>query len=203
MATTGDHPNKLDIVAIGSSAGGLRALSSVISAFPADLPAAVLVVQHLDPRYPSHMAEILARRSPMRIVEAADGEKIEQGTVYMAPPDRHMLVEQNLIHLTKSELVHFVRPSVDLLFESVAAAYRGRVIGVILTGSGTDGALGIRAIKEKGGFTITQDPEDAESTGMPTAAIATGMVDLVLKLEAIGLEIANVVMLEGKYAGDQ
>jgi len=203
LASTGKHPNKLDIVAIGSSAGGLRALSSVLSAFPADLPAAVLVVQHLDPRYPSHMAEILARRSPMRVVEAADGEKIEQGTVYMAPPDRHTLVERNLIRLTKTELVHFVRPSVDLLFESVAAACFGRVIGVILTGSGTDGALGIRAIKEKGGFTITQDPEDAESTGMPTAAIATGLVDLVLKLEAIGLEIANVLLREGKYAGDQ
>lgn len=139
----------------------------------------------------------------MRVVEAADGGKIEQGTIYMAPPDKHMLVEQNLIRLTTSELVHFVRPSVDLLFESVAASYRGRVIGVILTGSGTDGAMGIRAIKEKGGFTIAQDPEDSESTGMPTAAIATGMVDLVLKLEAIGPEIANVLMREGKYAGDQ
>lgn len=203
MPSKGDNPNKLDIVAIGASAGGLRALLSVLSAFPADLPAAVLVVQHLDPRYPSHMAEILARRSPMRVVEAADGGKIEQGTIYMAPPDKHMLVEQNLIRLTTSELVHFVRPSVDLLFESVAASYRGRVIGVILTGSGTDGAMGIRAIKEKGGFTIAQDPEDSESTGMPTAAIATGMVDLVLKLEAIGPEIANVLMREGKYAGDQ
>ena len=184
---------KPDIVAVGSSAGGLHALSCVLGALPADLPASLLVVQHLDPRYPSHMAEILAKRSEMRVAEAADGGTIERGNVYVAPPDRHLLVEKNHVRLSRSELVHFSRPSVDLLFESVAAAYGRRVIGVVLTGAGTDGSLGIRAVKEKGGFTIAQDPEDAESTGMPKAAIDTGMIDSVLPLERIGPEITSIV----------
>ncbi len=114
-----------------------------------------------------------------------------------------MLLEQDLIHLTESEPVHFVRPSVDLLFESVAASCGTRAIGVILTGSGFDGALGLRAIKEEGGLTIVQDPTDAESTGMPDAAVATGMADIVLALDQIGQEIASVLMREGKYASDQ
>ena len=203
MAKPEEKLGKVDIVAIGASAGGLRALTIVLSAFPADLPAAVLVVQHLDPRYPSHMAEILERRTSMRVVEAEDGAQIEQGTVYLAPPARHMLVEQECIQLTATELIHFVRPSVDLLFKSVAAASGGRVIGVILTGSGTDGAVGIGAIKQGGGFTIAQDPASAESTGMPTSAIATGNVDLVLPLEEIGARVVGIVKREAGYDGDQ
>lgn len=193
----------MDIVAIGSSAGGLHALSSVLGALPADLPAAVLVVQHLDPRRPSQMADILARRTSMRVVEATDGDKIERGTVYIAPPGSHMLVAQGLIHLTQSERVHFVRPSVDVLFESVAAAYGARVVGVILTGSQNDGALGVCAIKDNGGYIIVQSPADAEHDGMPCAAIATGMADVVLELDEIGPEIIRLLEHEDKHAGDK
>lgn len=189
-----DANNRL--VAIGASAGGLNALLVVLSALPADLTAAVMVVQHLDPKYPSHMAEILARQSQIRIIEAVDGDVIEASTVYFAPPGKHLLVGERRISLTTSELVHFVRPSVDLLLESVAATYGEGAIGVILTGSGLDGALGIRAIKEKGGLTISQDPLTAESSGMPNTAIATGAVDFILPLDQIAGAIVRSLSSE-------
>jgi two-component system, chemotaxis family, protein-glutamate methylesterase/glutaminase len=184
---------KRDIVAIGSSAGGLRALTAVIPELPKDLLASVFVVQHLDPRYESRMSEILARRSEIKVVEAHDGDEIQRGTVYFAPPDRHMLVGEGTIRLTTTQLVHFVRPSVDLLFESVAAAYGPRAVGVVLTGSGSDGALGIQAIRAEGGLTIVQNPEMAESTGMPRSAIATGAVDLILPIEEIAKAVIRMV----------
>jgi two-component system chemotaxis response regulator CheB len=192
MANAQAH-GRYEVVCIGSSAGGLHALSEVLPKLPADLPAAILVVQHLDPRHESLMADILARHTKMKAVQATDGEEVREGTIYFAPPDRHMLVEQGTIHLTTTELVHFVRPSVDLLFDSVAAAYGGRAIGVVLTGSGQDGGLGIQAIRSKGGFTIVQDPATAESTGMPTTAVATGAVDLIAPLDDIADTIIRMV----------
>jgi two-component system, chemotaxis family, protein-glutamate methylesterase/glutaminase len=190
-----------DIVAIGASAGGLKALSEVISRFPASLPACVLIVQHLDPRYESHLADILSRRGPLPVVQAAEGDAVRKGRILVAPAGYHMLVENDQIKLATTELVHFVRPSVDLLFESAAAAYGKRVVGVILTGGGVDGALGIRAVKERGGLTIAQDPTSAESTGMPSSAISTGDVDLVLPLDEIGAAIAKTVFGEEVSAG--
>lgn len=186
MTDQDKHSGNYDIVGIGSSAGGLHALMTVLPIFPRDLPASILIVQHLDPRYESHMADILTRFSSMRIIQAEDGMQVEKGAIYIAPPDKHMLLEEDHIRLTSTQLVHFVRPSVDLLLESIAATSGSRSIGVILTGSGTDGALGIRAIKEVGGLTIVQDPATAESTGMPNTAIATGLVDMVLRLDEIG-----------------
>lgn len=191
--TTDRSGRKRDIIAIGSSAGGLHALLEILPLFPKDLPASILIVQHLDPRYQSQMSEILSRQSSIRIIEAHDGQTIEKSTVYFAAPNFHMLVEGDRIRLTTTELVHFVRPSVDLLFESVAAAYDGRAIGVILTGSGTDGALGTQAIRASGGLMIVQDPLSAESTGMPTAAIKTGAVDLILPLSEIGRTLVEIV----------
>ncbi len=188
-----EEPGSTKLVAIGASAGGLAALTVVLSALPRDLPAAVLIVQHLDPRYPSHMAEILGRRCDLPCVEAQDGQEITNQMVYIAPPDRHMLVEEGHIRLTRTNLVHFVRPSVDLLFESVVAAYGESAIAVILTGSGTDGALGIRAIKEKGGISIVQDPITADTRGMPVAAIAMAQVDHILPLNDIGATIVDAV----------
>ena len=192
MAKAQAH-GKYEVVCIGSSAGGLHALSEILPKLPANLPVAILVVQHLDPRHESLMADILARHTKMKAVQATDGEEVREGTIYFAPPDRHMLVEQGTVHLTTTELVHFVRPSVDLLFESAAAAYNERAIGVILTGSGHDGGLGIQAIRSKGGFTIVQDPATAESTGMPTTAIATGAVDLIVPLDNIPNTIIGLV----------
>ncbi|HEV7477219.1 MAG TPA: chemotaxis protein CheB [Burkholderiales bacterium] len=179
-------PDGFEIVALAASAGGLRALSEVLAGLPANFPAALVVVQHLDPRHRSLMAEILGRRTPLAVRQAADDEHVQPGSVFIAPPDRHLLVNPDgLLSLTRTELVHFSRPSADLLLESVAASYRERAIGVILSGSGSDGAMGAKAIKKMGGTLIVQDPATAEFSGMPGAARQTGLADFVLPLEEI------------------
>ncbi len=175
-----------DVVAIGASAGGLAAIRHILSALPADFPAAIVIVQHLDPQRESLLVRILARRTALPVMEAKDGVFLTGGTVSIAPPDRHLLVNANgTLSLTHTELVHFVRPSVDLLFESVAASCRQRAIAVVLSGTGTDGAMGVQAIKETGGVVIVQDLATAQFGGMPSAAIHTESVDHVLPLEQI------------------
>jgi two-component system, chemotaxis family, protein-glutamate methylesterase/glutaminase len=147
-----------DVVALAASAGGLTALSHVLSALPSDFPAAVVVVQHLDPRHRSLMADILSRRTALRVKQAEEGDVLTPAMVYIAPPNRHLLVNPDgTLSLSQSELVHFVRPSADLLFESVAASYKDRAIVVVLTGTGSDGAMGVQAIKKMGGTVIVQD----------------------------------------------
>ncbi len=184
---------QFDIAAVGASAGGLKALTEILSGLPSDLPVPVLIVQHLDPRHKSLMAEILQRHCKMKVKEAEHDEPIEQSVVYIAPPNKHMLVSDVKIVLTSSAFVHFTRPSIDLLFESMAGEFQERAIGVILTGTGKDGSMGIKAIKEKGGTTIAQDEETSEHFGMPQAAIATGTVDFVLPLKDIAHAIIALV----------
>jgi two-component system, chemotaxis family, protein-glutamate methylesterase/glutaminase len=174
------------MVAFASSAGGLKALTIILAELPADFPAPITIVQHLDPRHRSMMADILSRRTTLRVKQAEEAEHVKAGTVYIAPPDRHLLIHSaSTTSLTQSELVHFVRPSADLLFESVAASYRQRAIAVVLTGTGSDGMMGVRAIKKMGGTVIAQDEATSEFFGMPGAAIQTGDVDFVLPLKAI------------------
>jgi two-component system, chemotaxis family, protein-glutamate methylesterase/glutaminase len=174
-------------VGVAASAGGLRALTTVLSGLPQDFSAAIAIVQHLDPRHPSLMAGILGRATPLMVKEAQEGEALRPGVVFLAPPDRHLLVTASgTVTLTRSELVHFVRPSADLLFESLAASFKERALAVVLTGSGSDGALGLRAIRQMGGRTIAQDEATSEFFGMPDAAIRMGVVDAVLPLEQIG-----------------
>jgi two-component system chemotaxis response regulator CheB len=186
-----------EIVALAASAGGLHALGQVLSGLPADFPASVVVVQHLDPRHHSLMAEILGRRTEMQVKQAEDGDALAPGTVYIAPPDNHLLVNgDGTLSLSHSELVHFVRPSADLLFESVAASYEDRAITVVLTGAGRDGAMGVEAVKKMGGTTIVQNEETAEHVGMPSAAIATHKVDFVLALDEIPSALVTLVMKE-------
>lgn len=184
-----------DIVALAASAGGLKALSRVLEALPADFPATVVVVQHLDPRHRSLMANILSRRTLLRVKQAEEGEGVCAATVYIAPPNRHLLVNSDgTLSLTQSELVHFLRPSADLLFESVAASYRDRAIAVVLTGTGSDGAMGVQAIKKMGGTVLVQDETTAEFFGMPSAAIQSGSVDFVLPLDEIPLALVTLVV---------
>lgn len=186
-----------EIVALAASAGGLQALSQVLSGLPADFPAPIVVVQHLDPRHRSLMAEILGRRTKLRVQQAQDKDTLEPGVVYIAPPGYHLLVNRGgTLSLSHSELVHFVRPSADLLFESVAASYKDRAIAVQLTGTGRDGAMGIEAVKKMGGTTIAQDEKNAEYSGMPSAAIATHKVDFVLPLDEIASALVTLVMKE-------
>lgn len=158
----------------------------MLAALPADFPAALAVVQHLDPRHRSVMAEILGRSCKVAVKEAREGDPLRAGRAYVAPPNRHLLVNpDHTLTLTQTELVHFVRPSADLLFESAAASFRERAIAVVLSGSGHDGAMGVKAVKKMGGTVIVQDAKDAEFAGMPQAALATGSVDFVLPLDDI------------------
>jgi len=175
-----------EVVALAASAGGLNALTHVLAALPKDFPAALVVVQHLDPRHRSVMADILSRRTALAVKQAVDGERLQSGAAYIAPPNRHLLVNPDRsVALTQTQLVHFVRPSADLLFESTAASFKERAIAVVLSGSGQDGAMGVKAIKKMGGTVIVQDARTADFTGMPDAAIATGLADFILALDEI------------------
>lgn len=186
--------SRFEIVALGASAGGLKALTEVLAALPRDFPAALVVVQHLDPRHRSLMAEILGKRTALRVRQAREGERTERGLVSIAPPDRHLLVNADgTLSLTQSELVHFTRPSADLLFESTAAGYRERAIAVVLSGSGRDGAMGVKAIKKMGGTVIVQDAKTSEFSGMPEAAQQTGMADFILPLHEIAPALEMLV----------
>jgi two-component system chemotaxis response regulator CheB len=182
------------IVALASSAGGLKALSEVLSNLPFDFPVPVVVVQHLDPRHRSLMAKILGGRTPLSVKQAEDGDRLQPGVVYIAPPDKHMLINPDqTISLSHSELVHFVRPSADLMFESVAACYKYRAIAVVLTGTGSDGAMGSQAIKKMGGTVIAQDEASSEFFGMPGSAILSGSVDFILPLKEISIALLSLI----------
>jgi two-component system chemotaxis response regulator CheB len=183
-----------DIVALAASAGGLKALTDVLAGLPRDFAAAIVVVQHLDPRHRSLMAELLGKRTALPVTEAHEGDALEPGHAYVAPPNRHLLVNPDrTLSLTQTELVHFVRPSADLLFESTAASYRERAIAVVLSGSGKDGAMGVKAIKKMGGTVIVQDERTSEFFGMPEAAQQTGMVDFVLPLHEIAPALQTLI----------
>ncbi len=182
------------IVAIASSAGGITALSRVFGGLPVGFPVPVVVVQHLDRRHETIIAEVLGRRTKMPVTLAHEGARAEAGTIYIAPPNRHLLVgADGVLTLSSSELVHFVRPSADLLFESVAGAYGPRAIACVLTGTGSDGAMGVSAVKSRGGTVIAEDPQLAEFRGMPEAAVASGAVDFVLPLDEIAAVIRGLV----------
>ncbi|HVG21926.1 MAG TPA: chemotaxis protein CheB [Blastocatellia bacterium] len=183
-----------DVVAIASSAGGLAALSKVLSGLPKDFPAAIVIVQHLERTHRSMMAEILSKRTGLDVVEAKEGDLLRKHIIYIAPPDRHLLVNPGgVLSLSQTELVHFVRPSADVLFQSVAASYEAKAIAVVLTGSGSDGEAGIKAIKKMGGKVMVQDEDTSAFFGMPGAAIATGCADYVLPLEMIPRELVRLV----------
>jgi len=144
------------------------------------------------------MAGILARRTSLRVREAAEGDRLIRGTVFVAPPDRHLLVNPDgTLSLSQSELVHFVRPSADLLLESAAASYWELAIAVILTGSGSDGTMGVQAIKKMGGVVIAQDEGSFEFFGMPGAAIQTGSVDFIFPLNQISKRLLTLICAEG------
>jgi two-component system chemotaxis response regulator CheB len=140
------------------------------------------------------MASILARRTALHVKQAEDGDRLEAATAYVAPPNKHLLVNADgSLSLAQTELVHFVRPSADLLFESVAASHRERAIAVVLTGTGSDGSMGVRAIKKMGGTVIAQDEGSSEFFGMPNGAIQTGDVDFVLPLDEISAALVTLV----------
>jgi two-component system chemotaxis response regulator CheB len=174
-----------DIIVIGASAGGVEAVAALVEALPRDLAAAVFVVVHFPPHVTSVLPSILTRRGGMAAVHPADGDAIELGCVYVAPPDRHMLVERGHVRLVRGPRENAARPAVDPLFRSAARAYGARVIGVVLTGNLDDGTAGLLAIKSAGGLAVVQDPADALYAGMPASAVQNVRTDHVLSLGEI------------------
>ena len=176
-----------DLIAIGASWGGLNAVSTLLEALDPDADAAVVVAQHRAAEAPEGLAGLLQKRTRLAVQEAEDKDAIEPGHVYLAPLDYHLLVERSgTLALSTDDRVQFARPSIDVLFESAAEAYREHCIGVVLTGLNEDGAAGLGRIKALGGVAIVQDPRTAERGEMPAAAIAATEADMVLPLEEIG-----------------
>lgn len=183
---------KFDVVAIGASAGGLKSLFRLLGPLPAEFPASILVVVHLSPGHPSHLAEVLQRRLAMKVQQANDGGLLATGTVYVAAPNLHLVAEPTRVRLLGTPTVHYSRPSIDLLFESVAVNFGNRAVGIVLSGSGRDGASGIRSIKGAGGLTMAEEPSKAEFSAMPYAAVATGCVDVVLPLSKLAASLVDL-----------
>jgi two-component system chemotaxis response regulator CheB len=187
---------KPDIIVIGASAGGLRAFETVISQLPPNFPAAIFIVWHISPDYPSLLPQILARITPLSVTQAVDKEPIRSGRIYVAPPDHHLLVEPGMVGLSRGPRENRFRPAVDVLFRSAAWSYSTRVIGVVLTGSLDDGAAGLYAIKERGGIAIVQDPLEALHPSMPKAAMKAVEVDYCVPISKMGTLLVDLVNKE-------
>lgn len=190
------------VVAIAASLGGIGALSRLIAGLPANFPLPILVVQHLRRGRPSLLPTVLAYRTgfPMKLAE--EGERPVPGQVYLAPPNRHLLVRSDgALGLSVGDPVNFCRPSADVLFRSLAGTFGPRAIVVVLTGMGRDGARGVEAIAAAGGATIAQDEASAEAPDMPCAAVDIGRADLVLPLDRIGFAL-EVLARDTNAGGD-
>jgi two-component system chemotaxis response regulator CheB len=184
---------RTELVVIGASAGALEALSTILPVLPEDYRPSVAIVVHLTPSGPSLLAELLGRRCALPVREAVDKEPLEGGTIFVAAPDYHLLVErERSLALSVDGPVNYSRPSIDVLFESAADAYGASVAGVVLTGASEDGARGLLCIRIAGGCSIVQDPATAEIPFMPTRAIEIAKPDYVLPLSSIGAFLAEL-----------
>lgn len=166
-----------NIIVIGTSSGGVDALMQLAQGLPRNLPAAVFVVLHLSPQGPSNLPKILNRAGPVPAHHPSDGEPIMPGIIYVAPPDRHLMVERGRVRVVHGPRENRHRPAVDPLFRSAALAYGAQVIGVVLTGALDDGTAGLQAIKQRGGIAVVQDPDDAFTPGIPASALEFVKVD--------------------------
>jgi two-component system chemotaxis response regulator CheB len=177
---------RIDAIVIGASAGGVEALSVLLPALPRELRAPVFVVLHLPRERPSQLAAIFRGKCALPVVEAQDKEPVAPGTVYIAPPDYHLLLDHGpCLALSTDEPVNYSRPAIDVLFESAADLYRERLLGMVLTGGNQDGAAGLEAVRRRGGTTVVQDPASAQVALMPASALQRGPADHVLPLTGI------------------
>jgi two-component system chemotaxis response regulator CheB len=177
---------------MGGSAGAVEGMSQIVAGLPADLPAAVFVVVHFPAYSTSVLPRILTRSGHLRAVHPADGDPIEHGTIYVAPPDHHLLVERGRVRLSRGPRENGHRPSVDPLFRSAARAYGTRVTGVVITGNLDDGTAGLGAVRTMGGCAVVQDPEDALHPGMPTSALGMVGADRMLPLHQISAALVEL-----------
>src|SRR5689334_14423839 len=183
----------IELIVAGASLGGFDALVGLLGALPADYPLPLAVVQHRSVDSEDLLPVLLQRTTRLPLVEVEDKQPILPGTIYIAPANYHLLVERNHFALSVDDRVRFARPSIDVLFESAADAYRERLAAVLLSGSNDDGARGMARVKARGGLTIVQDPASAESARMPAAAIAASPVNYVLPLAGIAQLLTNLI----------
>jgi len=175
-----------ELVAIGASWGGLDAMRTLLGGLPAELDAAVVIAQHRAPEsHPTAFRDLLGAVTRLKVREAADKDELQPGTAYIAAPDYHLLVEPGMLALSTDEPVQYARPSIDVLLQTAAEAYRERCVGVVLTGANADGAVGLARVAELGGAAIVQDPATAERDEMPRAALARVPAATVARVEEI------------------
>jgi two-component system chemotaxis response regulator CheB len=181
------------VVVIGASAGGIKAISTILSGLPENFPAAIAIVQHRSSE-PGLLAEVLAFRSKRPVRDAADGDQLAPGCIFLAPAGRHLLINPDgTLSLSDAPKVRFTRPAAERLFESGAESLGERLIAVVLTGYDRDGTSGVEAVHRMGGRVIAQDPATCDAPRMPVSAITTGCVDFVLPLEEIGSALEGLV----------
>ena len=193
-ATSAGH--SFPVIAMAASVGGLHALSAILSALPADFPAAIAIVMHLSPDHKSILAEILDRRSPLKVQEAKTGDFLCPACAFVAPPNHHLLVAPDgrlQLSSSSAQKFHFARPSAEPLFASVAAVFKKKAVAVVLTGGDGDGSFGVQIIKDEGGMVIAQDRPTSENFSMPESSIETGDVDFVLPLDEIAPKLMELV----------
>jgi len=189
------------LVVIGASAGGVETLTRIVPGLSPDLPAAVCVVVHIAPSSPSALGHILSRAGRLACHAADDGDPLRAGEILVAPPDRHLVVEDGRARLTVGPTENGHRPAVDVLFRTAASEWDSRLVGVVLTGTRDDGTAGLARIKASGGATIVQDPDDAVYGGMPASALANVDVDAVVPAELIAATITAMVRGDELPAG--
>ena len=189
---------RIPVVGIGSSAGGLEALSKIFSNMPTDSGAAFVLIQHLDPSHKSSMVELLKRYTSMEVIEIQEGMRVEANKLYVTPPNKNIGLINGVLHLAVPKEPHGLRRPIDFFFQSLAEDTGDYGIGIILSGFGSDGTIGIRSIKSMGGMIIAQDPDSAISGSMPSSAIDTNLVDYINPPEKIPKDLVSYIKRLGE-----
>src|SRR5262245_48212471 len=189
-ASTATRPNS--IVGIGASAGGLEAFEKLLAALPSDSGMAFVLVQHLAPKHESILSELLSRSTMMPVIEVTEGITVRPNHVYVIPPNADMSIHDRVLHLSPLGPDRARRMPIDMFLRSLAEDQQGRAIGVILSGTASDGTIGLQAIKAMGGITFAQDQQSAKYSAMPRSAVAAGNVDFVLPPELIARELTRI-----------
>ena len=192
---------KHDIIAIGTSAGGVEALQNLVSGLPGNLPAALFVVLHLSPRTRNYLPEILTRAGNLAVIAPQDHTPIQPGRIYVAPPDYHLIIERDHVHVSLGPKEQHQRPSINVTFRSAALAYADRVVGVVLTGDMDDGTSGLWEIKRRGGIAVVQNPEEAVFPSMPLSALRDVEADYIVSLAELSPLLCRLACGEGGRNG--
>ena len=189
-----------DVIVIGASAGGVQPLKDLLQVLPPDFPATVAIVLHRSPYYETQLPLVLGRHALLSVLEPADRDPVLSGAVYVAPRDQHMIFEDGLVRLSRGAREHHTRPAIDPLFRSAAERYGPRVVGVLLSGMGSDGVSGLIAIKKVGGVSLVQHPGEARFQKMPCTAIAEDDVDAMLTIDELAVALAALARGEAVEA---